>query len=91
MSSLKLDRNLEQKTKEELRKDLVDEQKRQKVWLILTIVTAVLLVVGILLMALLSSHSPLFVIIPFVLFLSSFMLYFYSRQNITILKNLTKD
>lgn len=90
MSSLKLDRNLEKKSKEELQKDLVEEQKRQKVWLILTLVTAVLLVVGILLMVFTSSGSPLFVIIPFVLFISSFMLYFYSRQNIAVLKDLIK-
>ena len=40
MSSLKLDRHLETKTKEELKKDLSEELKRQKIWLVLTVVTA---------------------------------------------------
>ncbi len=40
MSSLKLDRHLETKTKEELKKDLSEELKRQKIWLVLTVVTS---------------------------------------------------
>ncbi len=91
MSSLKLDRNLETKSKEELQKDLVDEKKRQKIWLILTIVTAVLFVIGILVMVFTSVNSPLIAIITFALFIGSFMLYAYSRQNIAALLDLLKD
>ena len=90
MSSLKLDRHLETKAQDELREDLVAEQKRQKIWLILTIVSAVLLVVGILLVFT-SLNNPLIGIIAFVLFIASFMLYMYSRQNIAVLKELLKD
>ena len=88
MSSLKLDRNLEEKTKEELEKDRAEEMKRQKIWLILTIVTAVLLVIGIILMVFTPFNSPLIGIICFALFIVSFMLYMYSRQNIAALDNL---
>ena len=91
MSSLKLDRHLETKAKDELQEDLVAEQKRQKLWLILTIVSAVLLVVGILLMVFTSLHNPLIGIITFALFIGCFMLYMYSRQNIAVLKDLLKD
>ena len=81
MSSLKLDRHLETKTKEELKKDLSEELKRQKIWLVLTVVTAAVLLVAILVMVLTSLNNPLIAIIPFVLFIASFMLYAYSRQN----------
>ena len=91
MSSLKLDRHLETKTKEELKQDLVEEQKRQKIWLVLTVITAVLLIAGILVMVLTSLNNPLIAIIPFVLFIASFMLYAYSRQNIALLKELLED
>ena len=69
MSSLKLDRHLETKAKDELQEDLIAEQKRQKVWLILTIVTAVLLVVAIVLMVFTSLNNPLIGIIAFALFI----------------------
>ena len=91
MSSLKLDRHLETKAKDELQEDLVAEQKRQKLWLILTIVTTVLLVVAIVLMVFTSLNNPLIGIIAFALFIASFMLYMYSRQNIAVLKELLKD
>ena len=91
MSSLKLDRHLETKAKDELQEDLVAEQKRQKLWLILTIVSAVLLVVGILLMVFTSLNNPLIGIMTFALFIVCFMLYMYSRQNIAVLKDLLKD
>ena len=91
MSSLKLDRHLETKTKEELKQDLVEEQKRQKIWLVLTVITAVLLIAGILVMVLTSLSNPLIAIIPFALFIASFMLYAYSRQNIALLKELLED
>ena len=67
------------------------EQKRQKIWLILTIVTTVLLVVAIVLMVFTSLNNPLIGIIAFALFIASFMLYMYSRQNIAVLKELLKD
>ena len=86
MSSLKLDRHLETKTKEELKQDLVEEQKRQKIWLVLSVITAVLLV-----MVLTSLNNPLIAIITFALFIASFMLYAYSRQNIALLKELLED
>ena len=70
---------------------LVAEQKRQKIWLILTIVTTVLLVVAIVLMVFTSLNNPLIGIIAFALFIASFMLYMYSRQNIAVLKELLKD
>ncbi len=91
MSSLKLDRHLETKTKEELKKDLSEELKRQKIWLVLAVVTAAVLLVAILLMVLTSLNNPLIAIIPFVLFIASFMLYAYSRQNIALLKELLED
>ena len=91
MSSLKLDRHLETKAKDELKEDLVAEQKRQKIWLILTVVTAVPLVVAVLLMVFTTLNNPLIGITAFVLFIASFMLYMYSRQNITVLKDLLKD
>ena len=91
MSSLKLDRHLETKTKEELKQDLVEEQKRQKIWLVLTVITAVLLIAGILVMVLTSLNNPLIAIITFALFIESFMLYAYSRQNIALLKELLED
>lgn len=91
MSSLKLDRNLEEKKLEELKTSLAEEQKRQKIWLILTAVTAVLLVIGILLMVFTSLNSPLIGIICFALFISSFMLYAYSRQNIAQLNELIQE
>lgn len=91
MSSLKLDRHLETKTKEELKQDLVEEQKRQKIWLVLTVITAVLLIAGILVMVLTSLSNPLIAIITFALFIASFMLYAYSRQNIALLKELLED
>ena len=91
MSSLKLDRHLETKTKEELKQDLVEEQKRQKIWLVLTVITAVLLIAGILVMVLTSLNNPLIGIIAFALFIASFMLYAYSRQNIALLKELLED
>lgn len=91
MSSLKLDRHLETKTKEELKQDLVEEQKRQKIWLVLTVITAVLLIAGILVMVLTSLNNPLIAIITFSLFIASFMLYAYSRQNIALLKELLED
>ena len=91
MSSLKLDRHLETKTKEELKQDLVEEQKRQKIWLILTVVTAAILIAGILVMVLTSLNNPLIAIITFALFIASFMLYAYSRQNIALLKELLED
>ena len=91
MSSLKLDRHLETKTKEELKQDLVEEQKRQKIWLVLTVITAVLLIAGILVMVLTSLTNPLIAIITFALFIASFMLYAYSRQNIALLKELLED
>lgn len=91
MSSLKLDRHLETKAKDELQEDLVAEQKRQKIWLILTIVTAVLLVIAVILMVFTSLNNPLIGIIAFALFIGCFMLYMYSRQNIAVLKDLLKD
>lgn len=91
MSSLKLDRHLETKTKEELKQDLVEEQKRQKIWLVLTVITAVLLIAGILVMVLTSLNNPLIAIITFALFIASFMFYAYSRQNIALLKELLED
>lgn len=91
MSSLKLDRNLEEKKLEELKTSLTEEQKRQKVWLILTIITAVLLVIGILVMVFTSLNSPLIAIICFSLFIASFMLYAYSRQNIAQLHELIAE
>ena len=91
MSSLKLDRHLETKTKEELKKDLSEELKRQKIWLVLAVVTAAVLLVAILLMVLTSLNNPLIAIILFVLFIASFMLYAYSRQNIALLKELLED
>ena len=91
MSSLKLDRHLETKTKEELKKDLSEELKRQKIWLVLTVVTAAVLLVAILVMVLTSLNNPLIANIPFVLFIASFMLYAYSRQNVSLLKELLED
>ena len=91
MSSLKLDRHLETKTKEELKKDLSEELKRQKIWLVLTVVTAAVLLVAILVMVLTSLNNPLIAIIPFVLFIASFMLYAYSRQNVSLLQELLED
>ena len=91
MSSLKLDRHLETKVKDELREDLVAEQKRQKIWLILTIVTTVLLVVAIVLMVFTSLNNPLIGIFAFALFIASLSLYIYSRLNIAVLKELLKD
>ena len=91
MSSLKLDRHLETKSKDELKKDLAAEQKRQKIWLILTVVTAAILLAAILVMVLTSLSNPLIAIIPFAVFIASFMLYAYSRQNIALLKELLED
>ena len=91
MSSLKLDRHLETKSKDELKKDLAAEQKRQKIWLILTVVTAAILLAAILVMVLTSLSNPLITIIPFALFIASLMLYAYSRQNIALLKELLED
>ena len=91
MSSLKLDRHLETKSKDELKKDLAAEQKRQKIWLILTVVPAAILLAAILVMVLTSLSNPLIAIIPFALFIASFMLYAYSRQNIALLKELLED
>lgn len=90
MSSLKLDRNLEEKSKDELKVALEEEQKRRKIFLILTIVTAVLLVIGIVLMVFTSFDSPLIGIICFALFITAFMLFAYSRQNIAQLEELLK-
>lgn len=91
MSSLKLDRNLEEKSKEELAVSLKEEEQRRKVFLILTIVTAVLLVIGIVLMVFTSFNSPLIGIICFALFITSFMLFAYSRQNIAALQELLDE
>lgn len=91
MSSLKLDRNLEEKSREELEVALGEEQKRNKIFLILTIITAVLLVIGILVMVLTTLNNPLIAIICFALFITAFMLFAYSRQNINALKELLKD
>lgn len=91
MSSLKLDRNLEEKSREELEVSLREEQGRQKVWLILTIVTAVLLLIAIGVFVFTTLQNPLIPILGFALFITSFMLFFYSRQNIAALKELMKD
>lgn len=91
MSSLKLDRNLEEKSKEELAIALEEEQKRNKLFRLLTIITAVLLVAGILVMVLTPLNNPLIAIVCFALFITAFMLFAYSRQNIAALKELLKD
>lgn len=91
MSSLKLDRNLEEKSKEELEVALGEEQKRFNLFRILTIVTAVLLIAGILVMVFTPLQNPLIAIACFALFITSFMLFAYSRQNIAALKELLKD
>ena len=74
-----------------MKKDLSEELKRQKIWLVLTVVTAAVLLVAILVMVLTSLNNPLIAIIPFVLFIASFMLYAYSRQNVSLLKELLED
>lgn len=91
MSSLKLDRNLEEKSKEELQVSLAEEEKRFKLFRLLTIVTAVLLAIGILVMVLTPLQNPLIAIVCFALFITAFMLFAYSRQNIAALKELLKD
>ena len=47
--------------------------------------------VAIVLMVFTSLNNPLIGIIAFALFIASFMLYMYSRQNIAVLKELLKD
>ena len=91
MSSLKLDRNLEEKNLEGLQTSLKEERARQKVWRILTIITAVLRVAGTLVMVFTSFNSPLIGIICFALFITSFMLFMYSRQNIALLEELIQE
>ena len=49
------------------------------------------LIAGILVMVLTSLNNPLIAIITFALFIASFMLYAYSRQNIALLKELLED
>lgn len=90
MSSMKLDRNLEEKSTEELTARLEEERGRKKLFFILTIVTGVLLVIGVLLMVFTSLNSPLIGIVCFALFIVCFMLFAYSRQNIAELENLLK-
>lgn len=91
MASWKLDKHLETKSKDELEQNLLDEQKRQKLWLILLIVTAALFVIGVLVMLFTSLTNPLIGIVTFLLFLVSFMLYFYSRQNVEELRSLLNE
>ena len=91
MSSLKLDRNLVEKTAGELEQSLAEETARRKVWRILTIVTAAILAVCILIMVFTGLNNPLIAIIPFALFITSFMLFAYSRQNIAELEGLIRE
>lgn len=86
-----LNANLEEKKREELLKELETEYKKKKIFLILTAVTTVLLLVAILVFAFNIIPNPIVPIIGFALFITSFMLFAYSRQNIAQLEERTKE
>ncbi len=86
-----LNRNLEEKTPEELKAELKKEYQKRKIFLVLTVVTTVLFLVAILIYLFAVIPNPLVPIIGFALFITSFMLFAYSRQNIAQLEEQIKD
>lgn len=86
-----LNRDLEEKTVDELKAELQNEYRKRKIFLILTIVTTVLFLVAILIYLFAVIPNPLVPIIGFALFITSFMLFAYSRQNIAQLEERIKD
>ena len=86
-----LNRNLEEKTPEELKAELQKEYQKRKIFLVLTVVTTVLFLVAILIYLFAVLPNPLVPIIGFALFITSFMLFAYSRQNIAQLEEQIKD
>ena len=86
-----LNRGLEEKTVDELKAELQNEYRKRKIFLILTIVTTVLFLVAILIYLFAVIPNPLVPIIGFALFITSFMLFAYSRQNIAQLEERIKD
>ena len=64
---------------------------KRKIFLILTIVTTVLFLAAILIYLFAVIPNPLVPIIGFALFITSFMLFAYSRQNIAQLEERIKD
>ena len=72
--------------KAELRAELEVEQKKKKLFLVLTAVTTVLLLIAILVFAFNIVPNPIVPIIGFALFITCFMLFAYSRQNIARLE-----
>ena len=79
------------KSLEELRTELALEQKKRKIFLVLTAVTTVLFLICILIFAFNVVPNPIVPILGFALFITSFMLFAYSRQNIAALEELLKD
>ncbi|MBO4382701.1 MAG: hypothetical protein J5847_01265 [Clostridia bacterium] len=86
-----LNRDLEEKTVDELKAELQNEYRKRKIFLILTIVTTVLFLAAILIYLFAVIPNPLVPIIGFALFITSFMLFAYSRQNIAQLEERIKD
>lgn len=80
-----LNKRLEEKTADEKRAELATEFKKKKIFFWCTVVTTVLFVIGILVYVF-AVNNPLIAIITFALFITSFMLFMYSRQTIAQLQ-----